>query len=511
MDKADHSKMNKIFLRTGFIILCAMTVAGIVLSYVRGFEALEKEWAFNIGIGILGMAVCTVLYFSCMLDNREAEQSTYQFISLIFSDAVALFLSECTWLMFGIPDMRWLSLIANVLFYLIGIVLVYQFWLYICSILEMEERAKKRRAVLIKVAFIIAAIMALSNLFVPFYFSIDEQGVYQRGALYPIAYIYLLFTTVVILISLIRSASPRRQKLVVASFIAAPLINQLITAGAFGISTQYAATLLAILLMYTFLFAERGKTLTAQKAELDVANRLQADMLPNIFPAFPDRKEFNIYASMTPAKEVGGDFYDFFFVDRDHLALVIADVSGKGIPAAMFMMMAKSMIQTQVMTGHSPKQVLSDVNRLICANNRENMFVTVWLGILNIKTGVITASNAGHEYPIIKTPDGEFEILKDKHGFVIGGMARMKFTEYEQQMQPGSKLFVYTDGVPEATNSAEELFGLDRTVNALNRVKDSDPMEILKSVEHDVAEFVGGAEQFDDLTMLGLEYKGEEQ
>ena len=252
--------------------------------------------------------------------------------------------------------------------------------------------------------------------------------------------------------------------------------------------------------------------MTAEKervgTELALATRIQADMLPNKFPPFPDRREFSIYASMTPAKEVGGDFYDFFFVDEDRLALVIADVSGKGIPAAMFMMMAKNMLQTQAAAGHSPQEVLETVNRLLCESNEEKMFVTVWFGILDLRSGVLTAANAGHEYPILKTPGGSFEIVKDKHGFVLGGMARMKYKEYELRLEPGSKLFVYTDGVAEAMNVGHELFGMDRTVAALNAAMDESPEGILRSVDKAVADFVGEAEQFDDLTMLCIEYRG---
>ena len=252
--------------------------------------------------------------------------------------------------------------------------------------------------------------------------------------------------------------------------------------------------------------------ITAEKqrisTELSLANKIQADMLPNDFPAFPDRNEFDIYASMTPAKEVGGDFYDFFFTDRDHLAMVIADVSGKGIPAAMFMVMAKGIIETQCMSGNSPAQILTDVNRMICAKNREKMFVTVWLGILDLRTGDLIASSAGHEYPILKHPESDFEVLKDKHGFVIGGFERMKYRDYAIKMQPGSKLFVYTDGVVEATNADEKLFGLDRTVAALNQANDKSPQIILETVNANIRGFVGNAEQFDDLTMMCLEYYG---
>ena len=252
--------------------------------------------------------------------------------------------------------------------------------------------------------------------------------------------------------------------------------------------------------------------ITAEKqriqTELTLANKIQADMLPNLFPPFPDRDEFSIYASMTPAKEVGGDFYDFFLVDEDHLALVMADVSGKGIPAALFMMMSKIMLQNQAMTGKEPKDVLTAVNNQICSNNKEQMFVTVWIGILELSTGKLTAANAGHELPILKERDGSFELVRDKHGLVIGAMEGIPYRDYTLQLHPGSKLFLYTDGLLEATNASNELFGAERALDALNRAKDAAPQELLEFVDADVKRFVGDAPQFDDLTMLCLQYNG---
>ena len=253
--------------------------------------------------------------------------------------------------------------------------------------------------------------------------------------------------------------------------------------------------------------------ITAEKerigTELALATRIQADMLPNIYPAFPDRPEFDIYASMDPAREVGGDFYDFFLIDDDHLCMVMADVSGKGVPAALFMMASKIILANNAMIGKSPAQILTDTNAAICSNNREEMFVTVWLGILEISTGKLTAANAGHEYPVLMTSGGRFELVKDKHGFVIGGMDGIKYKEYELYLTPGSKLFLYTDGVPEATNAENKLFGTERMLAALNENQSSPPEELLKNVRRAVDGFVKEAEQFDDLTMLGLEYKGD--
>lgn len=241
--------------------------------------------------------------------------------------------------------------------------------------------------------------------------------------------------------------------------------------------------------------------------ELHMANRIQNSMLPSVFPPFPERNEFDIYASMDPAREVGGDFYEFFLIDDDHLCMVMADVSGKGVPAALFMMISKVILQNSAMLGKSASEILRVTNDAICSSNQEDMFVTVWVGIMEISTGIVSAANAGHEYPVLMK-NGEFSVMKDTHGFVIGGMRGMKYKEYEFRMEPGDKLFLYTDGIPESVNEANEMFGVKRLLNALNQAPDAEPAKIVQSVQRTVEGFVQQAEQFDDMTMLCMEYKG---
>ena len=259
-------------------------------------------------------------------------------------------------------------------------------------------------------------------------------------------------------------------------------------------------------------YVENLTTFTADRerivTELSLAGKIQEASIPNEFPAFPDREEFDIFCTMDPAREVGGDFYNFYFVDDDHLALVIGDVSGKGIPAALFMMVTNILISDRTRMGGNPAEILRFVNEEICAHNEVEMFVTVWLGILELSTGKLVAANAGHEYPAIRHADGAFELLRDKHGFVIGGMEGVTYREYELQLAPGDRIFVYTDGVPEATAPDNTMFGTERMLAALNEVPTGSPEQILKKVRSAVDDFVKGAEQFDDLTMLCLEYKG---
>ena len=250
---------------------------------------------------------------------------------------------------------------------------------------------------------------------------------------------------------------------------------------------------------------------TAEKerigAELDIAKHIQASMLPCIFPAFPERKEIDIYATMEPAKEVGGDFYDFFMVDDTHLAIVMADVSGKGVPAALFMVIGKTLIKDHTTPGRDLGKVFTEVNQLLCESNSEELFITAFEGVLDLVTGEFVYVNAGHEMPFICKAGGDFEPYKIRAAFVLAGMEGMKYRAGSMTLEPGDKIFQYTDGVTEATNVGNELYGMERLGAILNKVKKGTPHEILPAVKRDIDEFVGEAPQFDDITMLCLEYK----
>ena len=241
------------------------------------------------------------------------------------------------------------------------------------------------------------------------------------------------------------------------------------------------------------------------KEELSLAAAIQDSALPKNF-SLPD-EHVEIYALMTPARQVGGDFYDFFYIGHDRLCLVIADVSGKGIPASLFMMRAKTAIKNNAQSSISASEVLTHVNQSLCEGNDAGMFVSVWIGILSLKTGVMQCANAGHEYPVLMRAGGQYELLKDKHGLVLAAMDGIKIPGYEIQMNPGDRIFVYTDGVPEAINEKEEAYGTDRLTSRLNRVRYNTQEYILKDILQDIRNFAGSAEQFDDITMLGLTFQ----
>ena len=244
-------------------------------------------------------------------------------------------------------------------------------------------------------------------------------------------------------------------------------------------------------------------------AELNIAANIQSAMLPRIFPAFPDRDDFDLYATMHPAKEVGGDFYDFFLLDYDHLAFIAADVSGKGVPAALFMVIAKTLIRNQAQFGLPPEKVFTKVNMQLCEHNDAQMFVTAWMGILELSTGKVVYSNAGHTHPAVIRRDGSCEYIKVPAGFVLAGMEMMQFKQGELQLSPGDTLFLYTDGVTEATNTEKKLFGEAKLLEALDGTADASPQEMIGKVKASIDGFVKDAPQFDDITMLAVKYKGE--
>lgn len=258
-------------------------------------------------------------------------------------------------------------------------------------------------------------------------------------------------------------------------------------------------------------YTQNLTTITAEKervnTELSIATRIQANMLPSIFPAFPERKEIDIYATMNPAKEVGGDFYDFFMVDERHLAIVMADVSGKGVPAALFMVIGKTLIKDHTQSGKDLGEVFTEVNELLCESNSEGLFITAFEGVLDLVTGAFRFVNAGHEIPYICKKDGKFEPYKIRAGFVLAGMEGMCYKCGEMQFEIGDKIFQYTDGVTEATNKDNELYGMERLTAILGENSSLSPTELLPKIKEDIESFVGEAPQFDDITMLCLEYK----
>ena len=282
-----------------------------------------------------------------------------------------------------------------------------------------------------------------------------------------------------------------------------PLSSQIDHKDEIGILARSIDTMTTETLKYIDNLTEATAAREKISTQLEVATAIQQASLPQRFPAFPDRDEFSIYASMTPALEVGGDFYNFFLIDEDHLAMVIADVSDKGIGAALFMMVSNILIENRAVMGGKPSEILAFVNDKLCSHNEMSMFVTVWLGIMEISTGEIIAANAGHEYPIIKKSDGAFEVYKDDpHSPMLGVVEGIRPKDYTFKLDEGGVLYLYTDGVAEAEDIDHNQFGVQRTIDALNSDRNADATGLVDNVKAAIKEFVKDAPQFDDTTML---------
>lgn len=379
-----------------------------------------------------------------------------------------------------------------------------------------KEREFRLRLVLLVFLVVHVFIVTLGQ-FNGFIYYFDELNYYSRSNLYilsNLAPLMMLLYDSSLLIKYRKNMS-KRVKVAFWMFILAPLAAMLVQTFTYGIQFIIFATVAAAVYMFTVIIEDINDTYEKQQiittrlaTELSMATDIQASQLPRLFPAFPSRVEFDLYASMTPAKEVGGDFYDFFLIDDDHIALVMADVSGKGVPAALFMMIARVLIKAHMQNGESPAQALNNVNSQLCEGNDAHLFVTVWLAVLEISTGKGVAVNAGHEHPVLRKADGKYELVVYRHSPAVAALKRTKYKEHEFELKPGDSLFVYTDGVPEANNAKNELMGNEKMLDALNKDPDASPKEVLANVMEGINAFVKGAEQFDDITMMCLKYNG---
>ena len=483
------------------------------MGFSIGWAELINIIFIAAGIGICGLSVVQVS--SGMHLRVEVKRYFQIFFSLII---IYISMHLCRMLMEGQAGSG-VNIAIHTVTYIEFFVSGFMVYLISLLILFVADPGKASKIVNKALLVLLALHVLLLTVaqFTDLYYYFDQQNVYHRASGYPLSNLVqalMLLQNIYFLIRY-REKFSRRVASALWLYIIAPVLAILIQIFVSKVQFIILATVIAAAYLYYVIVRDQTEKYEAQQkenarldTELSMATRIQADTLPNIFPAFPEREEFNVYASMNPAKEVGGDFYDFFLIDNQHLGMVMADVSGKGVPAALFMMISKILVQNYAMMGHSPKEVLELTNRQICSNNREEMFVTVWFGILDLDTGKLTAANAGHEYPALKKAGEHFELIKDKHGFVIGGMDIARYTEYELQMDPGAKLFLYTDGVAEATNAENELFGTERMVNALRLAEEDSPQDILGVVDAAVTDFVKDAPQFDDLTMMCVEYVG---
>ena len=491
-----------------FGLMCLCLVSSLTGVELKGLRSMDHFLTFNTGGELAAIFAGVMITVSILPSYKRQSGYIRVFVSLV---ANLCFLMACDIgeaLVDGIVELAWLNKAFATLVWINEALVWFFFFVYATHVLKNNGKAISICYLIGIVTLLVFTLLPLVTLKDPLYFKVVDGYYFRKEAedhyLWYISRIPSVIFSVLTIIAICLSKERAKSKIIISIFMGLPLVAMLSGGYKTGVAVQYVTMMMSVILMFSFVFSDNERDLFSTNKELGLATNIQKHMLPSIFPAFP---EIDVYALMHPAKEVGGDFYDFFLIDDDHLGLVMADVSDKGVPAALFMMASKIMVQNYAMMGKSPGEVLEAVNRQICQNNQDEMFVTVWLGVLNLKTGLLTAANAGHEKPVIKNPNGSFEIFKDKHSFVVGWYKDKKYPEYQIQLEKGTKMFLYTDGVPEAS-STESQFTRERMVKTLNKYRDMTPQEIIENLKDDIDLFVGNANQFDDITMLCVEYKG---
>ena len=489
----------------GFLFVSFLAVAGFAQQMIRGFDGMDSTWSYSTGIEIMGIWICSIILMSCAQNADHPESQTRIFIPPIITCAICLFLDECAWLVQGIPEYRLVNCILNaflhIAYYTTGLI----FWTYIYKTLHYRSRLTKICNWIFLVLYLILCILCILDIFLPIFFTVDSAGMYARASLYrfrPILYLALVPSCIELFI---KSDSSIRTKSATGSMVMLPLLAEIVTFLKFGVSMKPAAILLSILINYGLVISTREKRYAVTQNELNIASKIQMNLLPNIFPAYPERKDFDVVAATIPAKEVGGDFYDFFMIDENHIAILIADVSDKGIGAALFMTISKIIVKTRTQLGGTPSEILKYVDDRISEKNDAGMFVTLWLGIIDLKTGHVECGNAGHDYPAIMH-DGKFAIEKNIHGSPIGFLPGMAFPSYSFDLKPGDRIFLYTDGIVEAKNPESVRFGTERMLEVLNAHPGASDKELIELVNQAVGDFVKSEPQFDDMTMLSFTY-----
>ncbi len=503
--------------KAGIIIASIVYVICIMLiiygMYSMGLGKISSMYIVNISIDIFAMLTGFVLFLCCLIDVQKGGSDMKYIMYLINVCFLHVFADASTWLVEGTPGLEIFNLLDNTLFYMCESATVCLFWMYITSLIKFTDPIEKKLDMAVRYGLIISVVVRALNMVGGFYFTIGPGNIYKRGAFFPVSKLYVALVMIAIAYVVIKERKQLALYQIIASFIflGVPILAALFTVMVYGLSVTAALTMILLLLMYCVHNVAQGREKAAADRDLSVAAAIQENILPRTFPYLPERKEFDIYATMTPAKEVGGDFYDFFMTDDDHLAFVVADVSGKGMPAALFMMVARTILKNQA-TGTShfrdPGWILKIVNNQLCEGNTMEYFVTAWLGILELSTGHLAFASAGHEYPAMCRREGNFEIFRDRNSPPLGSMENLTFHTNERDLEPGDIVFIYTDGVTEATNSSRQLFGSERMLDALNGCDRSSLVEIDRNLRKSIDDFVRDAPQFDDITMLGLRFNG---
>lgn len=488
-----------------------MVSLSIYIFVTHGLGHLSETSLISVVEDIFCLVLAFVLFICSVIDTPRKDRDYNYFLLMLFTNIGSSFVDEVAWLVDGHPEYIPINIAANTFFYIGNVLMAYFFWRYVTSFLHIAGEKLGIWPYLFGGGAILSIVIILLNLFTGIYFTVDSDGFYHRSPYYMISniYIYLSMALTLVLVVLARRLLKRYQIIILFLYVLLPLLTGLVAIVSYGITLTNAASIIVLVLMYCILHVIQNRERVLAESELATATAIQVNILPSIFPPYPEKTEFDLYASMVPAKEVGGDLYDYFLIDDDHLAIIIADVSGKGVPAALFMMVVKTLLKNQSLNGsNNISDIFYRVNNQLCEGNDMDMFATAWLGIIELSTGKLTYATAGHEYMALKKNDGKFNIVKVHNSPPLAIMENLKYNEYEEQLEAGDVIWLYTDGVPEASNGSGEMFGIDRMIESLNTHSNDSMKDLDTNVRADIAKFTSGADQFDDITTLCVKYNG---
>ncbi|MBR3225667.1 MAG: serine/threonine-protein phosphatase [Atopobiaceae bacterium] len=496
-------KESRVFLGLLFTILSAVISFALSWLLFSDQEILSRvgEHLYDCGIDVIGAFVCAALYFGSM---RQEGSGSREFRILTAFVSAGFLANGLMFFMGSALGRATLFFVFAMTSKLLDLVMIYFFYRYVRITLDFKGKLATVADKGIPILTATQTLVTLTNIFYPLTFWVDESTVYHATGVFWVEDVCLIVASFVTTILIIRSKSPGNQKAAALIFIFLPLFNYFTTPGEFGNASNYGMILMSLVIVYCLIFNEKSEKLVSTQTELDTAAGIQASMVPSIPPA---GETFELHASMNTAKEVGGDFYDCFMIDSNRLCILIADVSGKGMPAALFMMRGTTVIKDNALIRNSTSEILTAANARLCENNDEDMFITAWIGILDTRTMMLQYTNAGHNYPVLLRRGKPCEPVKKTHGLFLAGFDSMQYKHNELKLEPGDRLFLYTDGVTEAHDPVNALYGEDRLNEVLESTRQSPGDQVLNSVFEDIKVFSREAPQFDDITMVVLTIK----
>ena len=507
------TKKNRAFILLPVLMVVMLVVVfGFFSSY--GIDRMEKSSIVDAGFEFTAMLASILLYGCSMLDGMQKGSDRQYFISLVFVNFIATGLDLMTYILDGVAEYRYFYIFVLCFLYCCDYIIGFLLLNYMVAFLGLEkEKGIRVTGMICALITAVEIILAILNLFFPILFEINEEGVYSTTALDPINSLY---TTMITLVALGISVAYRK-KITRVQFFA--IVIYAIIMNVFLVFFQYATVfyinygvnLIIFFIIYIRVNVQNGNKGAAIEEELSSAKKIQESLLPNLFPDFVDVPEFDLHALNLPAKEIGGDYYDFFKLDDDHIVFLVGDVVGHGVGASLFMATSKAMINMQSQLGGTPADVLSNVNRRITSSVNRPMSVEIWMGMLDIPSGKLKYVDAGlGRLAIMRGNTKAFEIVHDGAEFPVGEKKEYRYTDRELILSPGDRLFLFTDGVPHAKRKDGTQFGNDRLIEVLNRNNDKTEEELCNDMSASIEAFAPDNRQTDDITMLGFTYRGKQ-